>query len=48
MQPDVDHAFPAQVVLRADSLLLDAVVDKQGVVSGPGIGKTVWFECAPR
>ncbi|OIJ67240.1 ATP-binding protein [Streptomyces mangrovisoli] len=29
-------------------LLLDAVVDKWGVVRGPGAGKTVWFECAPR
>ncbi|WP_406478347.1 ATP-binding protein [Streptomyces sp. NBC_01615] len=42
-------AQPAELSPEAENgrglVLLDAVVDKWGVSSAPGGGKTVWFEC---
>ncbi|MHA5054258.1 ATP-binding protein [Streptomyces sp. SD15] len=44
-------AVPAYLSPEAEGgrglVLLDAVVDKWGVEPGPGVGKTVWFECGP-
>ncbi|MFE9447956.1 ATP-binding protein [Streptomyces sp. NPDC006739] len=46
--PCPQDASPAEAECGRGLLLLDAVVDEWGVVPGPGIGKTVWFECVPR
>ncbi|WP_406490949.1 ATP-binding protein [Streptomyces phaeochromogenes] len=42
-------SIPAELSLEAEGgrglVLLGAVADKWGADPGPGVGKTVWFEC---